>query len=96
MAFKEGQWVIVTVQKGTSQEKKFKGFIEFSNAYDSVVNVWVPAANTFNPHRYRNEAIEEYPLEVFDNQKDLYIEGALLLNCKNTFMEAFEDGNQIK
>lgn len=84
--FREGDWILVDLGN-----RKFKGYIFEKGVYKSVVNVFVPKANIYSPHCYHNDQITLLPLDTFENEKELYVDGALLLGCKNTFMEVMQD-----
>jgi hypothetical protein len=74
--------------------RKYKGYVLEKSVYRSIVNVWVHGARTFSPMTYMNDQIIPLPLDTFENYTELYIDAALLLGCKDTFMEITNSENR--
>lgn len=91
--FKSGQWIMVDLEQRNG--KLHKGYIVDPGVYQCWVMVWIPEANTWNRHRYPNEFIHALPMDTFENEKELYIDAALLLRDKNTFMEVMNNETTI-
>ena len=73
---------------------KYKGFVDEINGYRSIVNVWVHDAKTFSPMAYNNDQIILLPLDTFANETEMIIDAALMLGCKDTFMEVTSNENR--
>lgn len=84
-----GDWVVIE-----AYNKKYKGYVLERSVYRSLVNVWVHGAKTFSPMTYMNDQIIPLPLDTFENSSEMIIDAALLLGCKDTFMQATNNENR--
>ena len=89
MTINIGDWVMVNV-KGL----KYKGYVLYRTSYETRVDIYVSDLKDFSPHVYPNDQIILLPLDTFANEKEMYIDAALLLGCRETFMEVTNNENR--
>jgi hypothetical protein len=84
-----GDWVIVSYN-----DRKYKGYVLQRNPNVTRVNIYVPELKDFSPHVYFNSVVKVLPLDTFENSNEMYIDAALLLGCRDTFMEITNKENR--